>query len=161
MALVLALGGGCATRPTDGERIGKHRCESFLIYSICIADRDTDGYADYIYFGDDFQVFMYREDLEVALRAVEPFHVCAVPMSAETRDLSSRLLYSEGLSLSERLSVKGRLLGAYRKAQPAVDACNEAQGLETMPMPTAPEDDPFIADDDWDEAWEEPEPLDP
>jgi hypothetical protein len=155
LALVVAVLAGCATQPDAPELVGAHHCESFFIYSICIADRNEDGDVDYIYFGDDFQVFMYTSEIEAELRAVEPFHVCAVRMSDDTRELSSQLLYSDGLGLSDRLSVKGRLLANYRSAQPAVEACNAQNGMTNRPVPGIDEEDPFLSDDDWDEDWSE------
>lgn len=145
---------GCATQPDGPDLVGRHRCESFFIYEVCIADRNEDGVVDYIYFGDDYQVFMYTGEIETELRAVEPFHVCAVKMSDDTRDLSSRLLYSDGLGLSDRLRVKGRLLANYRSAQPAVEACNDQNGRSDVALPGIDEEDPFLADDDWDEDWD-------
>ncbi len=104
---------------------------------------------DYIYFGDDLQVFMYHDAQEGALRTVQPFHECAVTMSADTRDLSSELLYGDALTLTQRLSIKGRLISSYREARPAVNACNasaqHARGEELA-------EDPFDTGEDWDEA---------
>lgn len=153
---LLAWLAGCASQPDGDNLVGRHRCENFFMYSVCIADRNEDGSVDYIYFGDDFQVFMYTSEIEAELRPIEPFHVCAVKMSDETRDLSSQLLYSEGMGLSDRLSVKGRLLSSYRNAAPAVEACNDANGRNDVPVPGIDEEDPFLSDDDdWDSDWSE------
>lgn len=155
LTVAVTLLGGCVSRPDGPNLVGEHRCERFFIYSICIADRDTSGGVDYIYFGDDFQVFMYTPEIERELRAVEPFHPCAVQMSRETEELSSQLLYSDGLKLSDRLSVKGQLLRNYRAAQPAVDACNAANNAGGTGSPDVGDEDPFLSDDDWDEDWGE------
>ncbi|MEM1188257.1 MAG: hypothetical protein AAGI72_07010 [Pseudomonadota bacterium] len=146
--LALAVITGCATRP-DSTLVGSHRCESFLIYEVCVADVDENGSVDFIYFGDDLQVFMYHDAQERALRAVQPFHECAVTMSADTRDLSSELLYGEGLTLSQRLSIKGRLIGSYRAARPAVSACNSAA---KSARGEAADEAPFDVGEDWDEG---------
>ncbi|MEM9316202.1 MAG: hypothetical protein AAGA95_16400 [Pseudomonadota bacterium] len=146
--LALAVITGCATRP-DSTLVGSHRCESFLIYEVCVADVDENGSVDFIYFGDDLQVFMYHDAQERALRAVQPFHECAVTMSADTRDLSSELLYGEALTLSQRLSIKGRLIGSYRAARPAVSACNSAA---KKARGEAADEDPFDVGEDWDEG---------
>ena len=75
-------------------------------------------------------------------------------MSESTRDYSSQLLYSDDLSLTARLGLKGRLIKNYRKAQPAVDACNAALKSRTEQQDA---ERPFVDDDDWDESWEEGE----
>ncbi|MEO1082213.1 MAG: hypothetical protein AAFY29_21830 [Pseudomonadota bacterium] len=148
IAIALAVIAGCATQP-DSTLVGSHRCESFLIYEVCVADLDENGNVDFIYFGDDLQVFMYHDAQERALRAVQPFHECAVTMSADTRDLSSELLYGEGLTLTQRLSIKGRLIGSYRAARPAVSACNTAA---KKARGEAANEDPFDVGEDWDEG---------
>ena len=140
---------GCVTRPGDAIGRAVHRCEAFFIYEICIADYDHNGSVDYIYFGDDLQIFMFAEAMLPLLDGVQPFHACAVPMSSAVRKNSSRLLYGDELSLSERLAIKGRLIGDYRSAQPAIDACNAAREGAT-PSPYI--EDPFIIDEDW-EDW--------
>ena len=155
VTVAIALLAGCVSRPDGPNLVGEHRCERFFIYSICIADRDRSGGVDYIYFGDDFQVFMYTPEIETELRAIEPFHPCAVQMSRETEALSSQLLYSDGLNLSDRLSVKGQLLRNYRAAQPAVDACNAANNVGGAGSPDIGDEDPFLSDDDWDDDWGE------
>jgi hypothetical protein len=143
----------CASQPDSAGFSGEHRCEAFFIYSICIADRDDSGDVDYVYFGDDLQVFMYDAEQEDELRSAHLFHRCAVPMSAETRDLSSQLLYGDDLGLSERLALKGKLIRSYRAAQPAVDACYT--GDEKSPAADESFEDPFLSDDDWDDEWDE------
>lgn len=141
---------GCATRPQDPTLVGRHHCESFFIYSVCVADRDENRFVDYMYFGDDLQIFMYDEAARENLVGVQPFHECAIPMSDSNRELSSKLLYGEDLGLSARLSLKGRLIRNYRAAQPAVDACNVRDDDAREAFPAAGED-PFMIDDGWDE----------
>lgn len=150
-AACLAVGAfltACATGPVSDRLSGQHHCESFFIYSVCVADEDSDGSVDYMYFGDDLQVFMYDEDQEASLRADHRFHACAVPMSDSTRSISSQLLYSDDLGFTERLELKGALISNYRAAQPAVEACNAARAGEG-PLPL---EDPFDVGEDWDEG---------
>lgn len=147
----LFLVAGCATRPQDPTLAGRHHCESFFIYSVCVADRDEDSSVDYMYFGDDLQIFMYDEATREELMSVQPFHACAIPMSEGNRVLSSQLLYGEELSLSERLSLKGKLIRNYRAAQPAVLACSARGEDAPEPFPAADED-PFLIDEGWDEV---------
>jgi hypothetical protein len=137
----------CATDPVSNNIRGQHHCESFFVYSVCVADEDSDGRVDYMYFGDDLQVFMYDDAQEASLRARHPFHACAVPMGDSTRSLSSQLLYGDDLGFTKRLELKGALIGNYRAAQPAVEACNEALG-NGGPLPL---EDPFDVGEDWDE----------
>lgn len=134
--------------------VGRHHCESIFLYSVCVADRDEDGAVDYMYFGDDLQVFMYDETAGDELRGVQPFHECAIPMSKSNKNLSSQLLYGDDLGLSKRLALKGRLIRNYRATQPAVDACNARGDDSPEALPSAA-DDPFLIDEDWDD-----EPLD-
>ncbi|MEE4278243.1 MAG: hypothetical protein V2I82_07260 [Halieaceae bacterium] len=148
--LCLCLG-ACASQPDYSGFAGKHRCESIFIYSVCIADRDASGTVDYVYFGDDLQVFMFDPEQEAELRVRHRFHRCAVAMSDDTRELSSQLLYGEDLGLSQRLAIKGRLIRSYRAAQPAVDACQGREG--STPSGTDDVEDPFVIGEDWDEDW--------
>lgn len=146
------LVGACTTTPPPVAEQGVHRCESFFIYEVCIADRDRDQRVDYMYFGDDLQIFMFDVAQREVLEQLQPFHECAVPMSAEIRDTSTRLLYGEDLPLTRRLALKGNLIRDYRAAQPAIDACNAAHGEADTPVKY---DDPFLVDDGWDEDWSE------
>lgn len=146
LACVVAIA-GCTTRPRDPTLLGRHHCESFFVYTICVADRDVDGRVDYMYFGDDRQIFMYDAGMREALMGVQPFHACAIPMSDSNRNLSSQLLYGDDLSLSARLALKGRLIRNYRAVQPAVEACN-AQAQDVAPTDNFA--DPFLVDEDWD-----------
>jgi hypothetical protein len=146
----LSILAGCATGPQDATLVGRHHCESFFIYSVCVADRDEDHSVDYMYFGDDLQIFMYDETTRENLVGIQPFHECAIPMSDSTRRLSSQLLYGDDLGLSERLSLKGKLIRNYRAAQPAVHACNARAGEAPGPFPA--DDDPFLIDEGWDEV---------
>jgi len=145
--VLFALLTACATNRVPDRLSGRHHCESFFIYSVCVADQNSDGSVDYMYFGDDLQVFMYDETQEAALRADQRFHACAVPMDKSTRSISSRLLYGDDLGFTKRLELKGALLRSYRAAQPAVEACNAAAGA---PGPV-PLEDPFDVGEDWDE----------
>ena len=153
LALALLLA-GCATSPEGQRPPGYERCESFFIYDICVSDLDEDRTADYIYFDDSREIFMYADVMKPQLESVLPFHPCAIAMSESTRDYSSQLLYSDDLSLTARLGLKGRLIKNYRKAQPAVDACNAALKSRTEQQDA---ERPFVDDDDWDESWEEGE----
>lgn len=140
--------GACASDPRPPAAPGVHRCESFFIYEICIADLDRDRAVDFMYFGDDLQIFMYDRDQREALADLQPFHACAVPMSSDIRETSTQLLYGDDLPLTRRLALKGSLLKDYRAAQPAIDACNTGRGGAEKP---AAFDDPFLIDEGWDE----------
>ena len=145
----LTLLAGCVTRTDAPGGMAVHRCEAFFIYEICIADHDHNGSVDYIYFGDDLQIFMFVEAMQPVLEEIQPFHACAVPMSAPVRENSSQLLYAQDLPLTERLAIKGRLIADYRAAQPAIEACN-ARREDPRHAPRF--DDPFMIDDDWDDS---------
>lgn len=138
----------CTSGPGPASSTGVHRCEAFFIYEVCIADSDRDQAVDFMYFGDDLQIFMYDVAQRDALEDVQPFHECAVPMSRDVRDTSTELLYGDDLSLTQRLALKGSLIKDYREAQPAIDACNT--GRAGAPAP-AEFDDPFLIDEGWDE----------
>ena len=150
--IILGLA-ACVSAPQQQRVLpGRHSCEAFFIYIICVGDIDRSGDVDYVYFGDDYQIFMYAQAMREALNALgQPWHRCVVPMSERTREHSSRLLYGEELGLSERLAVKGKLLRSYRASQSAIEACN-AQGKNPgkTPQPNAL-DDSFVAEDDWEE----------
>jgi hypothetical protein len=137
---------GCASTPQNSVLPGIQRCESFFIYILCITDLNQDGSVDFMYFDDTREIFMYEDSMRNAVATVMPFHACAIPMSGEAREYSSQLLYSEGLTLSQKLTLKGKMLTSYRKAQQAVDACYRSSDL------TAPTDyAPFDIDDGWDQ----------
>jgi hypothetical protein len=142
----------CTSGPRLANTAGVHRCEAFFIYEICIADRDRDHAVDFMYFGDDLQIFMYDVAQRDALEDVQPFHECAVPMSRNIRETSTELLYADDLSLTQRLALKGSLIKDYREAQPAIDACNTGRAGAAAP---AEFDDPFLIDEGWDEEWDE------
>ena len=150
--LLTTLGlAACVSAPQQRVLPGRHSCEAFLIYIICVGDIDRSGDVDYVYFGDDYQIFMYAQAMREALNALgQPWHQCVIPMSERTRDYSSRLLYSEELGLSERLAVKGKLLRSYRASQRAIEACNAPRKKPGK----APDgvDDPFGAEDDWEDG---------
>lgn len=148
LLLVLWLG-ACASTPDDVRPPGKEHCESFFIYVLCISDLDTDGQADYMYFEDTREIFMYADDMLSQLNNLLPLHACAIPMSESTREYSSQLVYSEDLSLSARLTVKARLAVNYRAAQPAVDAC--VASLNPEPDSQKTPERPFDDEDDWQE----------
>lgn len=137
----------CGSIQRDGPA-GHAQCERFFIYDLCVADVDRDGRVDYMYFDDTREIFMFAADRRTELRDVMPFHRCAIPMSASTREYSSQLLYGEELGLRERMQLKGRLISNYRASQPAVDACNREQ--RDTPAPGF--DDPFLVQEDWDEG---------
>lgn len=141
---------GCSTTP-DGDRPpGKHGCEVFFIYELCVSDLDKNGNADYMYFDDSKEIFMYHESMKTALNGVMAFHRCAIPMSDSTRDYASQLLYGDELGLSARLRIKGKLITQYRAAQPAVDACNMSGSQQTEDVTM--DEDPFLADEDWEDG---------
>lgn len=142
--------GACATTPDDVRPAGKEHCESFFIYVLCISDLDMDGQVDYMYFDDTRDIFMYAESMLTQVTEVLPLHPCAIPMSASTRDLSSQLLYSDGLGISAKLALKGKMAVSYRAAQPAVDAC--AASLAPDAQRSIEEERPFDDKDDWTEG---------
>lgn len=141
MCLLLAA---CGTTPRERTSGAVSRCDSFLIYRICIRDQDSDGSADFMYFADTGEIFMYRPELrrQASNRFDLPFHPCAVPMAADTRMLSSQLLYGDDLSFTERLGVKRRLIEQYFEARPQIQACNQQRR-------STAEDRPFLEDEDW------------
>jgi len=150
--MVLGLA-ACAGSPETSTLPGAHSCESFFIYIICVGDIDENGDVDYMYFGDDYQIFMYASTMREPLNAIgQPWHPCVIPMSESTRQYSSQLLYDEDLGLADRLGVKGKLIQNYRASQAAVEACN-AQRENPGEVPDLDNfDDPFIVDDDWEEG---------
>ena len=152
--LIIALGlAACGSAPQQRALPGQHSCEDFLIYVICVGDIDHSGDVDYVYFGDDYQIFMYAQAMREPLNTLrQPWHECAIPMSENTREHSSRLLYGEALKLSERLAIKGKLIQSYRASQATVAACN-AQRKNPGAVPK-PDDsgDPFVAEDDWEDG---------
>lgn len=150
LLFVALLLGGCATTPDDVRPAGKEHCESFFIYVLCISDLDMDGQVDYMYFDDTRDIFLYAEDMLNQVTQVLPLHPCAIPMSENTRDLSSRLLYSEGLGISAKLALKGKMAVSYRAAQPAVDACAASIGPD--PQRGIEDERPFDDKDDWPEG---------
>ena len=145
----------CVTAPEQRALPGRHSSESFFIYILCVADLDEDGVVDYMYFGDDFQIFMYAESMRERVNTVgQPWHECAIPMSASTREYSSQLLYGEDLGLAARLGVKGRLIQNYRAAQPAVESCNPQREVPGAVPDLDDYEDPFVVEDDWEEGLE-------
>ena len=152
--LLIILGlAACVSAPQQRVLPGRHSCEAFFIYIICVGDIDRSGDVDYVYFGDDYQIFMYARAMREALNALgQPWHRCVVPMSERTREHSSRLLYGAALGLSERLAVKGKLLRSYRASQSAIEACNtRGKNPGKAPQPDEP-DDAFVVEDDWEES---------
>lgn len=150
--IILGLA-ACVSAPQQRALPGRHSCEAFFIYLICVGDIDRSGDVDYVYFGDDYQIFMYAQAMREALNALgQPWHSCVIPMSERMREHGSRLLYGETLRLSERLAIKGKLLRSYRASQSAIEACN-TQGKNPGKAPQPDElDDSFVAEDDWEES---------
>ena len=152
--LLITLGlAACVSAPQQRALPGRHSCEAFFIYLICVGDIDRSGDIDYVYFGDDYQIFMYAQAMREALNALgQPWHQCVIPRSERMRAHGSRLLYGETLKLSERLAIKGRLLRSYRASQSAIEACN-TQGKNPGKAPQPDElDDSFVVEDDWEES---------
>jgi hypothetical protein len=137
----------CACAPVEqlSAPLGFSNCERFFIYDLCLSDLDEDGDVDFMYFDDTKEIFMYAATALEEVSSVMPLHECAIPMSTDIRSQSSQLLYGDSLPLSERLAVKGRLINSYRKAQPAISACNRAQSDREAPSV----DDPFLVQEDW------------
>jgi hypothetical protein len=143
--LALVLVSACAPVDQRSAPFGFISCERFFIYDLCLSDLDEDGAVDFMYFDDTKEIFMYAAKALEEVSSVMPLHECAIPMSADIRSQSSELLYGESLPLSERLVVKGKLINSYRKAQPAISACNRGQSDREPPSV----DDPFLVQEDW------------
>lgn len=145
VAIVIAvLCTACASTSRHTRPPGVHSCESFFIYVLCVADADSDGTVDYMYFDDTREIFMYDGSPDNRLLSVMPLHRCAIPMDRDSRAVSSRLLY-EDPGLAERLALKGNLIRNYRSAQAAVDACYNKNRTDAPSQP-------FLDDEDWDEG---------
>jgi hypothetical protein len=127
LAVVALLSACASTNPTraitNPEPSGRLACDSFFIYEMCVQDMSGDGRVDLMYFSDTNEIFMYRDGMADQVSTVLPLHRCAIPMDGNTVDYSSRLLYSDDLTLVAEMDVKGKLLANYLAAKPAVDAC--------------------------------------
>ena len=152
--LLTTLGlAACVSAPQQRVLPGRHSCDAFFIYIICVGDIDRSGDVDYAYFGDDYQIFMYAQAMREPLNALgQPWHRCVIPMSERTRNYGSRLLYSEELGLSERLAIKGKLLRSYRASQGAIEACNAPRKNPGKAPAPGDLDDSFAAEDDWEDG---------
>jgi len=152
LAVILA---GCQSTPTAEDEVSHpqaapvafHRCSGFFVYEICLADVEGDRVVDYVYFGDDLQIFMYREG--VSLPDSMPLHRCRRPMTPEVTDIGSELLYLENGSLLTELDLKRRLLVRYLAAKDEVDECYGGDSSKGIRTDTVEED---FADDEFD--WE-------
>ncbi|MEM0952590.1 MAG: hypothetical protein AAGI24_00490 [Pseudomonadota bacterium] len=125
-----------------------YECNNFFVYDICLADIEGDGDVDYVYFGDDLQIFMWREG--VALPDSMPLHRCRRPMTPEVAQIGSDLLYNDEDNLLREMDLKRRLLFKYLGDKDQVDECYGGDSSKGIPTDVV-EDDFSNEDFDWDE----------
>lgn len=103
-------------------------CDNFLVYDMCVRDMDRDGVAEFIYFEDSQEVFLYSEDALAQLPGNLGVHYCARVMDPDLVATTSRMLFiDDETSFMERSDIRGSLLLRYMTLMPDVAACNMAR----------------------------------
>lgn len=102
-------------------------CDNFLVYDMCVRDMNRDGIAEYIYFENSNEIFLYREGTTGRIPRNLTLHRCARQMEADLVATTSRMLFiDEDTSLLERTDIRGALLIKYMALVPEVTACSMA-----------------------------------
>ena len=130
---------------------GKVACDSFFIYDMCVRDISGDGLADFVWFTDTNEVFMYREGMKEAAASVAPMHRCAREMEPTTVNAASQAFNRENLTFMQEAAAKRQLALDYASAKSEVDECM-ARTMTGAPELQEEQDDFFMDEFDWDEG---------
>ncbi|HJO12592.1 MAG: hypothetical protein QGG67_07250 [Gammaproteobacteria bacterium] len=118
----------CGVFFSEGERpVNVLVCDSFLVYDMCAQDLDADGVVEFVYFDDNYEIFLYRAGTEDRVPDNLIMHRCAQEMDDNIIGSASRILYiSDSTPLLEKTDIKGSMMISYISYMPRVASCNAA-----------------------------------
>ena len=133
----MLIGLGCSsTKPRisvekDQLRSPLLYCDSFMIYTMCAEDLNSDGEVDLFFFEDDDQIFFYRKGYLKNIISSHLFHPCMREMTDDLVRLGSRLFLVKKDEISvNKIAIQTKLMAIYISYLPAINSCQEANELE-------------------------------
>lgn len=125
LILILPAFAGCGIwQLADNQEVSLY-CDNFLIYDMCVQDLDRDGVAEFVYFQDSNEVFLYREGAQEEVPVGLTVHRCAQLMDESLVATSSRVFFvNEDTSYLVVQDIKGAMMIKYIAYMPQVTACN-------------------------------------
>ena len=144
--LVLLTLCACSHQPLQFQTTHKLYCDRYLIYRMCAIDVTDNGQADFLYFEDSDQIFLFNPDETNLVPNNLSMHKCAQSMDEPLIEATSRLLtVNDEMSFFEKSEIKNKIFFHYMRYIPRINHCNRAAGEQDD---DASEEDDFVADTD-------------
>ncbi len=153
LGLAAWLLAGCAGTPGADSKtpVTDLYCTSYLVYSMCAHDLDSNGQVDLMYFEDSEEIFLLAEDFRDATFEQYTRHECVQPMDQSLRETSSQLLFiDDDAGMLTKTRLKSRLLMSYTRYVPRINRC--MHGEDVADSHSAGSDEEAFGDRDF-ENW--------
>ena len=138
--------GACSHQPQQEYAGNTVYCDRYLIYRMCAIDVSHNGQADFLYFEDSAQIFLFDPERVNLVPANLTMHKCAQSMDEPLINATSRLLtVNDEMSFFERSEIKNKIFYHYIRYVPRINRCNRAAGNQDE---SVPESDEFVTETD-------------
>jgi len=128
----------CGTTPVANPNLSSLFCDRYLIYPMCTQDVTGNGRADFVYFEDSQEIFLFNRKLVRQVPSHLTMHECAQTMDRKLIDATSLLLtVNDETGFFRRAEIKNGIFFHYMRYLPRVARCNP----QVMPADKDAEDD--------------------
>jgi len=146
LLLSLLLLSACANQRQNTAAVTNLYCDRYLLYRMCTLDATANGRADFIYFEDSQEIFLFDPDTTTFIPENLTMHHCAQSMDTALLNATSLLLtVNDTMSFFERSEIKNKIFYHYMRYLPRVNRCNNEKN-DSEDTDFSDQEDPFFAD---------------